>query len=118
MADYQEFIQYFPEFEDPNEKDKINRIIDHVVLANNGYNGVPSDGRRKLAIYLRTAHHLTIDSRISQNQWGPIEEMETREDKAKFAIASNQKGFSLSSTIYGLQLKNLLRQVLPVGGIF
>lgn len=117
--DYDEFLTYFPEFSSHDET-KVNRLIDHVIIIDNEFKGI-SKSKRKLAIYLKVAHNISLmEKNQKDGTIAPVKSLSSKNDKAEFAISEEQKGFGLESTIYGKFLENLLYNdlSLPVGGLY
>jgi len=117
---YTEFITFFPEFSN-FEENKINRLINRIVLIDNEFKGIENTDKRKLAIYLKLAHYISILERKEQDESiAPVKSISSMSSKIEFALSEDQKGFQLSSTIYGKELQDLLYNdlTLPVGGIY
>ena len=117
---YAEFITFFPEFSD-SEENTINRLINRIVLIDNEFKGIENTDKRKLAIYLKLAHYISILNRKEEDEAiAPVKSISSMQSRIEFALSEDQKGFQLSSTIYGKQLKDLLYNdlPLPVGGLY
>ncbi len=105
--DYAAFIDYFPELSSTDEA-IVSNAIRNVLLENNGYIGIEQEPVREYAIALHAAHYITVDARVLSGNPGVMKRVKSRNDEIEYAIASNQSGYDLGSTIYGIRLERLI----------
>jgi hypothetical protein len=113
----EEFINYFPEFEDLDEDD-IQIQIDKTVLITNSYRGICHMGRRQLAVALNVAHQVTIQNRLRNGEEGGKKKIKSYNEEIEFNVSSEEAGSGLQSTIYGRELLELLSSELPPSAMY